>query len=426
MSQTLNISTPLKPAAGPAAKPTRTRRDRIGRDFLLLWSGQTVSKIGNGAYKVALAWSVYQIAGSTADMGLVLAVNLVPELALVLFGGAVADRLSRRAVVIAADGAAGLVTLGLALAAAGRGLTVPMLLAAAFLLGVTSAFYGPAYAAMKGDLVGAAGARAANAWIGVSGNLARILGPAIAGVAFAFGGAGVVFAVDTATFAYAVVSTLLIRTRVPRAAEPEQAGFRREVAEGVTYTVKTGWLMLLLAVSLIANFACLAPYAVLLPAIVEGHGGGVGLLGLLNAAEIAAGIAGAVVIGRLGSRLPAGIAMLVLAALLGAGTLALGLSGGRPAALFAGVLLIGAGLSFDVIEQTLMQALVPRRLLSRVYAVNTAASYSLLPAGYALSGLAARQAGPAPVLALGGAVLAAACLLAAPLPAVRRMNRADC
>jgi DHA3 family tetracycline resistance protein-like MFS transporter len=422
MSQTIDIRT--RPAA--AAGPARSRRVRGRGDFLLLWSGQTVSKIGNGAYKVALAWSVYRIAGSTADMGLVLALNLVPELGLVLFGGAVADRFPRRAVVIAADGAAGLVTLGLAVAAAASGLTVPMLMAAAFLLGVTSAFYGPAYAAMKGDLVGAAGARTANAWIGVSGNLARVAGPAVAGIAFAFGGAGVVFGFDAATFALAVGATLLIRTRAPRPAVAQEASFRREVAEGVAYTAKTGWLMLLLAVSLIANFACLAPYAVLLPALVEGHGDGVSLLGLLNAAEIAAAIVGAIVIGRLGSRLPAGVAMLVLAALLGTGTLTLGLSSGRPAALVAGVLLIGAGLSFDVIEQTLMQALVPRRLLSRVYAVNTAVSYSLLPAGYALAGFTARQTGSATVLAAGGAVLAATCLLAAPLPAVRRMNRAEC
>jgi len=410
----------------PSAAASRPRGD-----FLLLWAGQTVSKIGNGAYKIAAAWAVYQIAGSTADMGIVLALNLVPELALVLLGGTIADRVSRRAVVIAADGVAAAVTFALAIAAALGVLSVSLLMVAAFLLGVVSAFYGPAYAAMRREVVDTGRLRAANAWMSVSGNLARMAGPALAGVAFAFGGAGAVFGLDAATFAFAVVTALLIRTRTPARAPvqaadgPECTSVARELAEGLAYTAKSGWLVLLLALSLIANLACLAPYAVLLPAVVVTHGAGIDRLGLLSAAEIAVGIAGAIAIGRFGRRLRPGITMLVFCSLLGAGTLLLGLSGGRAVLLFAGVALIGAGLSFDVIEQTLMQSFVPEHLLSRVYALNTVVSYSLLPVGYAVSGIVAKHTGASPVLIVGGAALIASCASAVPLPVVHRLNAVD-
>ena len=174
----------------PSSRLTRARRGLVGNDFLLLWSGQTVSRIGNGAYKVAVAWAVYQISKSTAAMGLVLALNVVPELALAMLGGTIADRISRRTVIIVADSIAAVVTLGLAVAAAFGALTISMLMVGAFLLGVVSAFYGPAYAALKGRLPGVSGRGSANAWFTVSGNLARLAGPALAGMAFAAGGAG--------------------------------------------------------------------------------------------------------------------------------------------------------------------------------------------------------------------------------------------
>ena len=418
----------------PSSRLTRARRGLVGNDFLLLWSGQTVSRIGNGAYKVAVAWAVYQISKSTAAMGLVLALNVVPELALAMLGGTIADRISRRTVIIVADSIAAVVTLGLAVAAAFGALSISMLMVGAFLLGVVSAFYGPAYAALKGRLPGVSGRGSANAWFTVSGNLARLAGPALAGMAFAAGGAGTVFGLDAATFAFAVVTTYLIKvpplpektTTTQAEAESQAPSARREMVEGFAYTVKARWLLITLAISVVANVACLAPYAVLLPDLVTVHGSGIGLLGLLCAAEIGVGTVGAIVIGRMSSRLRPGTAMLALCGLLGAGTLLLGLPGGHTPLLFAGVGLIGLGLSFDVIEQTLLQSLVPDRLLSRVYAVNTVVSYSLLPVGYTIAGLLARHTGAAPVLAVGGVALIAVCGMAAPHPEVRRLNAVKC
>src|SRR5712691_2118338 len=77
------------------------------RDFVLVWFGQTVSEVGNGAYQVALGWTVYAVTRSTTDLGIVLAANAIPQVLLFMFGGVLGDRLPRRTVILAADATAG-------------------------------------------------------------------------------------------------------------------------------------------------------------------------------------------------------------------------------------------------------------------------------------------------------------------------------
>jgi MFS family permease len=390
------------------------------RDFALFWAGQGISMTGNGLYEVGLAWSVYQLTGSTAAMGTVLAANAVPWLALALFGGTLADRFPRRSVVLIADSAAAIVTWFLSAAAARHDLSMTMLITAAALLGTVTAFYRPAYSAMNRDLIPEDSFREANALLSITGNITRVLGPALGGVAYTLGGPGLVFGLDAASFSIAAVAMLATRTRDRPAGLPGR-GLLSDLAAGLKYTAGTRWLALMLAISLIANFACLAPYAVLLPALVRSHHHGVNLLGLLTAVEVVGSVLGALLIGRLrGVR--AGPALLVLASLIGAGTMTLGLMAGHAAALFLGAALIGAGLTFGVIENTVLQVKVPEELLSRVYGVNIVVSFALLPVGDAAAGLLARWAGISWVLAGGGALLIISCACAALLRPVRNLN----
>jgi MFS family permease len=394
------------------------------RNFVLFWAGQSISKVGNGIYQVGLAWAVYQLTGSTAAMGIVLAANGIPEVALALFGGTLADRFPRRAVVLTADSVAALVTWGLAVMAARHGLSESLLVTAAFLLGVVTAFYRPAYSAMNRDLIPQEDFRAANALLSVSGNVARVLGPALGGLAFGLGGTTLVFGLDAASFSIAVAAMLVTRVR-PRPGSASQQSLMRELMIGLRYTLTTQWLLLILAISLIANFVCLAPFFVLLPALVRTHHDGVSTLGLLTSAEVLASIAGAIVIGRL-REIRASPALLVLASAIGAGTIVLGLMADFLPALFLGAALVGAGLSFDVIENTILQLRVPEELLSRVYSVNMVVSFSLLPLGYAAAGFLAGWAGITWVLAGGGVILIASCLCAWTARPIRNLGSVQC
>lgn len=388
------------------------------RNFALFCGGQSISKLGNGVYQVGLAWSVYRLTGSTAVMGLILAVSTIPQLALVLFGGAAADRLPRRTVILVADCTAALVTLGLAGAAGARDLSVPMIAAGSLLLGTISAFYGPAYSALNRDMLPEADLSAGNALLASGTNLARALGPVLAGVIYAIAGATTVFAFDAVTFGLAAAA--MLATRVPAASGPARdsgsgraPALLRDAAAGLRYTLRSPWLMLILLISAIANFACIAPYLVLLPELVRSDHGTVGALGLLNAAQITACIAASMLVGWAGARLRPGPALLGLAGLIGIGAVVAGAGAADFLALAAGAVLIGTGFAFDVIENTILQRSVPSDLLSRVYSINMLVSFSLLPAGYAAAGFLANSVGIPVVLTSGGALLIAACVTAA-------------
>jgi MFS family permease len=390
------------------------------RDFLLFWAGQSISKLGNGIYTIGLAWAVYQLTSSTAAMGVILAANAIPELALAVVGGAVADRWLRRSMIMIADTAACLVTLSLAIVAWSHSLSVPLLATGAFLLGVISAFYGPAYSAMNRDLLQENQFGNANTMLTVSVNAARVLGPAAAGAVFALGSAGLVFAVDAATFAMRFTRTSGGRPR------PSRQNLAFDLGAGLRYTLGTRWLRLILAISLVVNFACLAPYFVLLPDLVKSHHRGVGTLSLLTTIQILASISAALLVGKALPRIRPRPALIALAAIIGVGALDIGFSAGTLAALMAGAALIGVGLAFDVIENTLIQVLVPAELLSRVYSVNMVVSYALLPLGYATAGLLGHFIGSSLVFVSGGIVLFMACCAAPFLPAARDLDKTRC
>ena len=393
-------------AAAPTRRPARELI--FDRNFFLFWSGQAISKTGNGIYQIGLAWTVYQITRSTSVMGIVLALNFLPQLALVLMGGAVSDRAVRRNVVLSADSAAAVVTVGLVIGSATHQLSAVVLMVGSLLLGVCSAFYDPAYAAMNRDLLPEADLHRANSILTISTNAARVLGPAIGGVAFGFGGATLLFSLDAASFLIAALAMARVTVAV-REEQPERTDGTNGLFAGVVYTFRTRWLLVISIMTVVANCACLAPFRVLLPALVELAHGGPGTLGFLNGAEVAATVLGVILVrnARVGPR--SRLMLAAMAGVLGLGTVVLGLSGLTPVALIAGPMLIGGGLAFNVIETTLLQTLVPAGLLSRVFSVNLLLSFSLLPVGYAVSGFLARLVGPYAVLVAGGLALLVGC-----------------
>src|SRR5512146_1211567 len=117
------------------ARALRSRR------FALLWSGQTISALGDGAFFTALAWQVLTLTGSGTAMGLALVAETTPIVLFMLIGGVVADRLPRRLTLLWSDGGRAVTTLVVAgLGVAGL-LQFWHLLALAFLFGLAEAFF---------------------------------------------------------------------------------------------------------------------------------------------------------------------------------------------------------------------------------------------------------------------------------------------
>ncbi|MFE6664427.1 MFS transporter [Streptomyces sp. NPDC057697] len=413
-----------EPAAVAADRPAASRRLWAQRNFVLFWVGQTVSKVGNGAYSVALGWTVYRLTSSTAAMGLILALNFAPQVVFSVAGGTLADRWSRRSVIIAADCTAALAIGALAALAAARHLSLGLLMAAAVVLGTVSAFYSPAYAAMNRELLEEKEFRKANSVFTASGSLARLAGPLLAAGVFSVGGPALVFALNAASFAIAAIAMVATKIRA-RPSTRTKDGLRTELAEGLRYTYSEPWLILIIVLSLAVNILCLAPYSVLLPALVQQAHSGVGTLGLVSASEIAALLLASLVIGLLRG-IRAGTGLIALGSAMGLGATVLGTLGDQPGMLFLGAILFGVGLSFDVIENTLLQNRVPEHLLSRVYSVNMTLSYSLQPLGYFFAGLLARHSSASAVLTVGGFTMLTACGIAVLLPTTRRLDSVRC
>lgn len=394
------------------------------RNFMLFIAGQTISRVGNSAYTVGLSWTVYSITGSSGVMGALLALNSLPQLVFAFIGGALGDKISRRAVIIVADGLAGATLTALALCAAFHALNVTILMSAALALGAVSAFYSPAYSAINQDLLRTEQLRTANSIITICKNAALVTGPALAGIVYALDGAKGIFAVDSLSFGISVAAMLLIR--VPGDGQKHEdagTGMLRGATEGFRYTVRISWLRLIMILSVVSNVACMAPFAVLLAGLVREYHQGVYMLSMLTSLQIAGAIAGSVIIAssKRFIRRPIPV-LIILAAMIGAGTVTLGASDGISIVLFGGSLLMGIGLSFDIVENTLMQTLVPGNILSRVYGINSLVSFSLLPVGYALSGIIAGLVGPAWVLASGGILLLITCTLAGVVQSMRDLE----
>jgi MFS family permease len=378
------------------------------RAFRLVWFGQAVSSLGNAMYRVTIAWTVYRVTGSTADMGLVLAANMIPQLLLTLLGGSLADRLPRRSVIMVCDLTAGLVTLGLTVASLRHSTTTPERVVASFALGVVTSFFGPAYSPIYRDVLPVEDQQAVSAIRSVTSSCTSIIGPMLAGLVFAFGSAAVGFGVDAATFAFSAVCTLL--ARVPGGRAKYSGAMGADIRAGLRMVLETGWLRVLILLSLLANLVCVAPLAVLLPAVVEqAHGGG-SLLGVATAVQTASTALFAILAGKYAHRVPSGAAVFGLLAVSGLGIVLLGLGVGHPLLILPGLAVAGFGFSFNVIESALIQEHVPAGFLSRVYSVTLVTSFALAPVGYAAAGALARSVGSGAVLCWGGAILAAVCL----------------
>src|SRR5512137_2133759 len=111
------------------------------RPFAFLWTGQTVSRLGDSLYRIALAWWVLEETGSAAAMGSVLVFSTVPMLVFMLYGGVMVDRLPRPLVMVLSDLLRGLLVAGIAILAALDLLQVWQIFIASAIFGLLSAFF---------------------------------------------------------------------------------------------------------------------------------------------------------------------------------------------------------------------------------------------------------------------------------------------
>jgi MFS family permease len=376
------------------------------RDFRLLWGGQTVSFVGDAAFIVALGWRVTDLTGKASSLGFVLALESLAMLVTLLWGGVLADRHSRRLLMIGSDIArACVIGTFFALEATGH-VSLTAILVLATLFGAADGFFQPAFQGIVPLVVEQPMLPSANSWPGVARNGAAIVGPGIAAALSHTSGPSLVWAIDGASFLVSAAALWLAR---PRAFEPgPQLGLRRELAEGLRYVLSEPWMWTGIAAATVILMIAMAPFTALLPRVVQAHyHRGVGSYGAIFSAMAAGMVVGSLLWAKWH---PSRHRIVVCFAAFGindVGIVVLALSPWYPVALAAAAwrgLWIGVGISAWT---TLMSELVPERLLSRASSIDFFGSIGLTPVGYVLAGALATLVAPTTVLAVGGVLGAA-------------------
>ena len=352
------------------------------RPFRLLFIGQAVSLLGDGMVGVALAFAVLEETGSASDLGIVLAARTIPLVAFLLVGGVWADRLPRRALMVTTDlirfAAHGLMA---ALLIAGSP-SVWAIAALAGIAGAASAFFNPAISGIMPSVVSTERLQQANALRGLTEGVARIAGPALAGVLVVAVGPGWALAVDAATFA--VSAAFLAAIAMPAHVKTESRSFIADLREGWDDFRSRTWLWTTVASTTFGNMM-FAAYFVLGPLVADRELGGAGAWALIAAAFGAGLLIGGIVLLQIDPQRPALVATLAVALY----TLPLAfLAVPAPAPVTAvGALLAGAGLAVaNNLWETTQQRHVPEELLSRVSSYDWFGSLAAVPIGMLLWG----------------------------------------
>ncbi len=392
------------------------------RDYALLWGGQSVSVLGDGIYTVAIALAALHLSNHASTLAYVEAARILPNAFLLLFAGALVDRLPRRFVVLGSDVLRGASVAVLAFLAATHTVNLTALIVLSAAVGVGDAFFYPAYRAILPELLPAELLTQGNAFNSASQTIGNaFLGPAIGGVLIAFGGLSLGFAVDAATFVVSGICALLM-TRIPAPAASDNS-LVHDAHEGLRWTMRQRWLWYGIIAAGLINFAAFSPLAVTVPLIVRdvlhqsaaSYGATIGAFGI-------GGLLAAAIAARRGSPKHR---VSVIWGLWAFAALALVGIGSAPDVLVVAV--CGAiaffGITYgNLLWATLMQDTVPAEMLGRASSVDWLFSICLSPLGLLFAGVLAGAIGARDTVLIGAAVGMLACLVVF-LPGVRDPDR---
>jgi MFS family permease len=381
------------------------------RDFTLLWSGQTVSMLGDGVFTVTLALETLRVDPHPIGLSYVLAARLLPAVVFVLLGGAIADRVPRRLAMLGSDIARGAAVAVIAALVATGAIHLAALVVMAFVFGLADAFFFPASTAITPELVPAGLLVGASALSGTSTQLAQILvGPAVGGVIVGLLGTAWGFGIDAASFAVSAVCLAAMAAR-PKPATSEESPLR-DIVEGLRYCRSQRWLWVSILGAALGNFVAFSPLGALIPLLVQRslHGGGIAL-GMVLAAGGLGGLAASLLLGHRGAPRRRVVHLWLGWGLSGVGVVGLG---------FIPDVWLAAGVAFviyaldtygNVLWNPLLQRAVPAAMIGRVASVDYFFSFALSPLGLVAAGAAAEVIGVRATLVAGGAITAMTTLI---------------
>ena len=405
------------------------------RPFLLLWAGQTISRLGDVLYYAAMLWLVKTLTQSNTITGLAGMAMALPQLIGPL-AGVFVDRWPRRAILLVSDLLRGVMVLIVPLLAWAGVLNAWGVIGVVFMLSLVSQFFWPAKQAIVPELVDEEGIVLANSLDTMTVSGVNVFGFLLAGSLIIWLGPVQLFSLDGVSFFISALFIVLMG-RLPLrqvAAGAEGAvgetggaavgagsgngknGILQELWEGIEFLWRTPLTRLVIPAAVVINFV-FGPTMVLLPSYASDvlHAGARGY-GYLEGALAAGMLLGAAVVPALVRKLPQVALVSVALVAMGVALMGIGFSAHLPASLA----LMGAMGVFNAVVNvvfiSLLQAMVPRNLQGRTFASLSALVSLANPIGLGLSGILADTFSvPAVYLAAGTVTLVTALALVLPM-----------
>jgi MFS family permease len=394
------------------------------RNFRLFFGGQTISLVGTWMTRVATSWLVYRLTGSALLLGTISFAGQIPTFLFAPFAGVWVDRLDRRQVLVWTQTVSMAQSLLLAALTLSHHITIPWVLALSVVQGLVNAFDMPGRQAfmiqMVEDRRDLSNAIAINSSMV---NMARLVGPSLAGMLIAVSSEGWCFLIDGISYLAVIASLLLMRLPIAPAKRKVTSTFD-EMKAGWTYVseflpVRT--ILLLFAIVSLMGM----PFVVLMPIFAAEvlHGGPHTLGFLMGSMGVGALISALALAVRKSVR---GLVRIIplAAAVFGVGLIGFGLSRVFWLSMIM-VLIAGMGMMQGLAgSNTIIQTLVPEDKRGRVMSYYTIAFVGMAPFGSLLAGSMAHAMGaPLTVIINGSAVLLGAAWFWTQMPAVRRIIR---
>lgn len=374
--------------------PSRSER-LMNRDFFLLWQGQLVSQLGTQAFMIAMMYWLMEATGSASLMGTVMMFSILPGIVLGPFAGTIADRYSRRTILVVCDLLSGCAMLVVAYLFFSHLDSIDLLIAGLFSVGLfnglTQAFFRPAMMAAIPDLVPESKVASANGLTQFSFQFSGILGQGMGGIAYAALGAPLLFLADGLSFIFSSASEAFIRLPSQHPGEGRDrhpAGIVREMADGFRFV--WGWqgMRSFLIMAGFINFFA-QPFIILLPFYVsQVLGRGAQWYGFLFAGLSAGTVLGYIAAPRV-QRAKQRQGQILLFSLLAIAVLFGSLSLVTIPMLALAIMLAAGTLMgiFNIILMTAFQLASPGEIRGRVMGLVTTIAMAASPLGMLLGGI---------------------------------------
>ncbi|MGB9702361.1 MAG: MFS transporter [Candidatus Kapaibacteriota bacterium] len=373
------------------------------RNFQLYFYGQTISLIGTWIQRIATPWLVYDLTHSVFLLGLVGFLGQLPTFFIAPFSGVYVDRLSKYKLLILTQVIAMLQALILAILFMTHNLQIWHIILLSVILGVVNAFDTPARQSFlieiiekKEDLGNAIALNSSMV------NIARLIGPSIAGILIATTGEGMCFLINALSYIFVIISLFLMKFKEQKIGTSKKKDLFKEMKEGWDYSLNylpiKSVLILLTIVSLMGM-----PYTVLIPDFAKIYlKGNSNVFGFLMGASGAGAFIGAIYLASRKSI--AGLESIIYRSSIffGAGIIALSLSRNIYLSIIL-MMLTGLGMMLQIAtSNTIIQTLVQNEKRGRVMSLYTMAFMGTAPFGSLIAGTFAKQIGTPNTLIISG------------------------